>query len=528
MHRGLDITRRQLAALLLGGVAQAAPARNATLTIGLSISDTITLDPARQNNYSPPLTLAAVYDTLVTLEPSRYAAPAPLLAATWARTPDRLGLRFTLDPAARFSSGAKVTPEDCAFTFERILALGDQSAQFLDNVAAVAASGPDTFDIVLKAPDQPILGLLAAPCFSVLEKQVLLAHGGSAAPDAGRRDRAALWLNQHSAGSGPYMLTGWARNQQIELAANPHAWRGVAAYRRILIRHIQDGAAQFRALKRGEIDVAFNLIPEEIVSLQSEIGIRVESVTSLDFVYLALNADPALNQALAVKQARQAIGCAIDYDGLIGRLLGGKAVRPAHFLPIGVRGSTETIARQIGYNQNLDRARRLLAEAGLASGFEFTLNYADGAIAGLSYAALAHKLRADLSQVGIKVLLESMDPRSLRSRYLGGRAQSVLTFWNAPAIETRLWASAAVERVGPRIGAGADPAMIELVNRAASEPDPAKQQALWIDYQKAMVDAANLIVLFQPIYQVAVRNTVASFPLTAAGWMAELGDARPA
>ena len=41
-----------------------------------------------------------------------------------------------------------------------------------------------------------------------------------------------------------------------------------------------------------------------------------------------------------------------------------------------------------------------------------------------------------------------------------------------------------------------------------------------------MVYRANLIVLFQPIYQVAVRRSVGVFPLTAAGWMAELRGAR--
>ena len=42
-----------------------------------------------------------------------------------------------------------------------------------------------------------------------------------------------------------------------------------------------------------------------------------------------------------------------------------------------------------------------------------------------------------------------------------------------------------------------------------------------------MVDAANLFVLIQPIFQVAVRKSVTGFKPTAAGWMAELGGAKP-
>jgi len=82
-----------------------------------------------------------------------------------------------------------------------------------------------------------------------------------------------------------------------------------------------------------------------------------------------------------------------------------------------------------------------------------------------------------------------------------------------------------VERVAKRVGFTPPQDLIQLVNQAAAEQDPAKQTQLWIEYQKRMVDLANLILLFQPIYQVAVSNTVKSFPLTAAGWMADLTDA---
>jgi peptide/nickel transport system substrate-binding protein len=43
-----------------------------------------------------------------------------------------------------------------------------------------------------------------------------------------------------------------------------------------------------------------------------------------------------------------------------------------------------------------------------------------------------------------------------------------------------------------------------------------------------MVDQANHFILFQPIYQIAIRNTVKEFPLTAAGWQLEIGQVTPA
>jgi peptide/nickel transport system substrate-binding protein len=55
-----------------------------------------------------------------------------------------------------------------------------------------------------------------------------------------------------------------------------------------------------------------------------------------------------------------------------------------------------------------------------------------------------------------------------------------------------------------------------------------KAAELYRQYQVAMVDAAHHFVMIQPVYQVAVRKSVADLQLTAAGWMVELGGAKPA
>lgn len=231
---------------------------------------------------------------------------------------------------------------------------------------------------------------------------------------------------------------------------------------------------------------------------------------------------------ISVKEARQAIGYAIDYDGIINSLLGGAAVRPANFLPIGVSGSTEEIAKQIGFRQDLDKAKSLLQKAGLAEGFEFDIAYGNAAIAGVTYQTLAQKIQADLARVNIRAKLTPMDQVNLRTTYTGNKAQGgVLTFWNPPAVENLLWAAATVERVAKRVHWTVPDDVTRLVHSAAGEQDPKKQAELWVEYQKRVVDQANYIILFQPVYQIAVRNTLDKLPLTAAGWQIDMYDTKP-
>ncbi len=452
------------------------------------------------------------------MAPGHYDAVIPRLATRWERLPNAAAWRFTLDPAATFASGAKLTPEDCRFSLDRACGANDGAGQFVTNIAAIAVSGLGTIDIELHRPDEAFLSTLASPQYAILERAVVEAQ----------KSNAVEWLNQHSAGSGAYVLTGWTRRQSIQLAANPHPWRDPAGFRRVTIANMPYPAAQLRAIQKGDIDVAFNLIPEQIAALQADRNIRVESVRSLDFVYLALTANPAVSKPLAATPVRQAVGAAIDYEDLLGRLLGGSATRPAHFLPVGVPGSIEGTAARIGYRQDVDRARTLLREAGFGDGIEIKLSYGDDAIAGITYHSLARKLQTDLGRVGIKLALDMKNPANLRADYLAGKLQAVLAFWHPPVIENRVWAEATVDRVGKRLGWTAPNAIPPLIADAAAAPDPARAAALWTDFQSAMVEQATLIPLFQPSYQVAIRTSVAAFPLTAAGWMADLAAAKPA
>jgi peptide/nickel transport system substrate-binding protein len=233
------------------------------------------------------------------------------------------------------------------------------------------------------------------------------------------------------------------------------------------------------------------------------------------------------NPALTKTQARQAIGYAIDYDGIIKELIGGNATRPAAFLPVGVNGSTDALTKEIGYHQDLDRARQLLKEAGLPEGFSFTLNFANQSLAGVAYRDVAVKVQSDLARVGIRAELAPMDMVSMYAAYNAARLQAVLGFWNPPAVENQLWASATVVRVAKRLHWDVPPDFTQLVHDAAAERDLAKAAAMWREYQVRMVGFAHLFVLIQPIYQIAVRKSVSGLKITAAGWMAEVDAARP-
>lgn len=537
-HDILSVTRRDLMRLLgigggaalgagLPGLRALAQSRKDTLVIGMDIRDTNNLDPVRDLHYTPPMTIHACYDTLVTMDPGDYITIKPCLATKWERTADGKGWRFTLRENVKFSTGNTMTAHDVKFSLDRVNYIGYQASQYLTNVAEFKVVDDKTVDVILKNPAEPILTILAAPSFSITDSKVVAEKGGDASPQSKEKDKGTEWLNQNSVGTGAYKLVGWERGAQIQLVENPHHWRGKAPYRRVVVRHFEDSAAQLLSLRRGDIDAAFNLLPEQLATLKSEKDIWINEHDSLDFIYIALTHNPEFSKALAVKEARQAIAHAIDYDGIIRNLLGGAGIRPVSFIPAGCLGSTEQLTKEIGFREDLDKARKLLQQAGFADGFEFDIAYGNGAIAGTTYHVLGQKLQSDLARVGIKLKLNPMPQVNLRTLYNGGKVTSTLVYWNPPAVENALWSWATVQRVAKRLHWKPPEDLVKLVDAAAMEADQKKAEALYVEYQKRMVDVANLIVLFQPRYQVGVRRTVKDLPLTAAGWQLEVAGVKP-
>ena len=150
-----------------------------------------------------------------------------------------------------------------------------------------------------------------------------------------------------------------------------------------------DSATQLLAIKRGDIDAAFNLIPEQVATLKGNKDVRVEGLESLDFVYMALTSEAEFNKALAMKEARQAVGYAIDYDGIINSMLGGRRCAAPASCRSALYGSTARDDEGDRLSARISiEAKQLLQKAGFPDGFEFELSYGDAAVSGLSYPVL--------------------------------------------------------------------------------------------------------------------------------------------
>lgn len=163
-------------------------------------------------------------------------------------SPDGKTIVYHLRRGVRFADGVELTSKDVAFTYRAIM---DPRNPVVDtesyrNIASLETPDPYTVKIRLRHPWAAAVGELFAP--SDFAFGILPAHA-FASTDVSRAD----W-NAHPFGSGPFMVTRWARGDEIDLVPNPYAWRK-PRLKRLVFKIVADYQAQFNAFRAHDLDV---------------------------------------------------------------------------------------------------------------------------------------------------------------------------------------------------------------------------------------------------------------------------------
>ncbi|MFN8496733.1 MAG: ABC transporter substrate-binding protein [Anaerolineae bacterium] len=483
--------------------------------------DVKSLDPGREYELTPPIVVGGAYERLFTIKPPDIKTLVPELAAEIPTTAnggisaDGTVYTFKLKPGVKFASGNPLTSEDVKFSWLRMKNLKDNPSDLADIIKSIDAPDAQTVKVTLTEPNATFLSRLVSPNYAILDSKVVQSKGGTSADNAKDADKATDYLDQNSAGSGPYILKSWVRDQEIVMERNPNYWGAAKpAFDRIIIRNITDANAQRQLIEKGDADIATDLDPDTLKALANNPDVKVVKGNTLDTFYFALNTNPDVaGKELANPKVRQAIASAIDYDGLIGGLLNDSAVRPPSVIPLGLLGVDE--AKGVGFKQDLDKAKALLKEAGYPDGFSMKLVYGAGgnALGLATNEVIASKLQADLARVGIKVELVPQDPTQRLADYRAGKLPSTISGWTPDYLDPDGWAVPFAVKTGSaakRVFYD-DPAAAQAAQDAAKTTDAAKRVELYGKVQQLMNQDVPFITLFQAVKPFAVRSNVQGF-----------------
>ena len=120
------------------------------------------------------------------------------------------------------------------WSLDRVINLNATTKFLVDGITEVSTPDPLTVVIRLAASQPSIIPILSNSSLGILDSKVVMANGGDAGPDAKTKDQAEPYLNAHSPGTGPFILTSYAPNQEVVLGKNPAHWRGAPKIDRIV------------------------------------------------------------------------------------------------------------------------------------------------------------------------------------------------------------------------------------------------------------------------------------------------------
>ncbi|MCC6454569.1 MAG: ABC transporter substrate-binding protein [Caldilineaceae bacterium] len=497
----------------VGAPAAEAPAgdvevtRENTLIYAGELSDLLTLDPAVVYEFSGIAVVGNVYETLVSFEPGQPGIK-PLLAESWeiVDSGDMWTLTFALNPNATFASGNPVTAEDVVYSWGRAIDINKSPAFLLIDIAQLTKENMTAVDdqtLEVKLPKtvspQVFLSVISFSTAAVVEKAVVEANLGA--------DMGETWLNDHSAGSGPYVLSAWERSVQVTLDANANYWGDAPAMQRIIMQNVGELANLQALIETGDADIVQDLGPEQAAAMEGNPDLQLVKADSTLLVYVGLN---VLKPPLDNVDVREAIRYAINYDD-INTLLAGNGRVVQEIIPAGFLGHTgETY-----FTQDLEMSRSLLEQAGVAEGTEIGLLIPVGpAPGGLEWGVIASKIQSDLAQVGLVVNIQQTQQSELLNIYRAQDGEMVLINWGPdfpdPDGNVTPFTNYEAQSIAWRNGWD-DPDIAELGKQAALEQDTDARTQLYAQLEERVAHEGPYVMLYQPSRTYGVRNNVTGF-----------------
>jgi peptide/nickel transport system substrate-binding protein len=344
------------------------------------------------------------------------------LASDIKRSDDNLSYTFTLRDGVKFHDGRPFTSADAKYTLELVFSstfaksasfyegTGTERRSYIKSVAA-----PDARTLVVTTT-RPWTGLLP----NLVPVAIIPKDGYATQKD-------------HPLGTGPFKFASYDSSQQVvDLQANPDYWDGAPHIPTLRVRVISDTNALQAELRSARVDIAplpTSLSPDAVKLLGQDPKLQLIQFTGSNLNLLTFNcSQPPLNDV----RVRQAIGYAVDREGMIRDLLLGQGKIAHSILP------EESWAYHAGQKYSFDpaMAKKLLDEVGLADpdGDGPEMRFTKPVVFKISGSSVAAKNYANviynyLKNVGVPVSIETAELNTLFDELRRGNFQIFYGQW---------------------------------------------------------------------------------------------------
>jgi peptide/nickel transport system substrate-binding protein len=337
-------------AIVLFSLASAVQAQS-TLRIGLA-EDPDVLDPTLARTFVGRVVFAGLCDKLFDLDEKLNVVP--MLATSYAWSPDHKALTLKLRPGVTFHDGEKLDAEAVKFNLERHKNLpGSNRRGELAPVASIDVVDAQTVRLNLSAPFSPLLAVLTDRAGMMVSPKAAKAEGEK----FGARPVCA----------GPFRFVERVAQDRIVLERYPGYWnKGAIHFDRVVYLPIVDATVRLANLRAGQLDMIERMAPSDVSSLKNDARFKVAKTVEIGYQGITINvgkSDEAKHTALGRDpRVREAFELSLDRDGIVQVAMDGEA-QPGNQW---VAPSNSWYAKNVPIpKRDVAKAKSLLAAAGL-------------------------------------------------------------------------------------------------------------------------------------------------------------------
>jgi peptide/nickel transport system substrate-binding protein len=490
------------------GPPAADPQRGGTLNVG-SMIEPPTLDPFHNAADARIRVTGLMYQGLF-YEPAEGDA-VPLLAESYELSADRLVYTFRLRRGVKFHTGQTMAAKDVAYSYNYIRDSknGSPGAGDFSAVRAIEVVDDATVKFTLAQPNASLPMTLGNKYGAVVP------DGTFEAPDALTR------LNQLSVGTGPFRLAEFKPNSNLTVVRNADYWEPGAPYLdQITFISMPNNASMLVALTNRRVDLALLTRPQDIKQLERVPGLVVERWPSLNQKVIDIGNEYG---PLGDVRVRQAIALSLDKDEMMRASIGGYGKVIGTMVAAMQDRWGVPISELPNQKPDLERAKRLLAEAGFADGLELTFT----TIIGYDWMEpAAVTLREELARVGIKLNIQRIELGVWIKNYQAKQMGLTFNDWAPPPDPNLLfYRQFHMAPEGGDFRNWRNEPASRILDAARAEADPVKRKALYADFQRQLAEGAPTIMLFSADYVTARSERLRNYAQHPTGWYFNLTHA---
>ena len=442
----------------------------------------------------------------------------PALAEAWKPGPNAEYWDFTIRLGAVWSDDTLITADDVVYTYKHMAnpALGNPWIWFYFDIKGVmkyatGAAGPEGLGVE-KLDDRTVRiygeygsipylpALLSYQAAVVVPKHVAEAnpeHWADCADDEAIKNFVS---------GGPYLLSKWDHNKEIEYVINPK-YNGPhkPGIQKVINPLLAAGAPEFTPWLNQESDLVHILGVPDLAFARADpkLSPLVHFFNNFQSTYVALDTfKPPLDNL----NFRKALAHSIDRDTMCNQVLNGTYVAGYSMLPPGFPAYNPDLKQYQVYD--LEAAKKYLADSGVDPA-GVTIELYSNAVDQL----LQFVQQQWQTNLGIKVNLNQLDAGvwgQMRADHamMAYRGPYEYDFVDPSNMLTGLWRSvAAPEGKSEPWGSPRHPwkseAFDKLVTDAGSEADVAKRIQMFMDAEKILVDEVGGVFLaHQVVFQI--------------------------